>query len=118
MPLLDQRIAFGTAGDERLKMSDMNPGPATTDERSQLAALSEYQLEMRAQQLAEEHLTACEEAVDPDDDFDTELESPAVGPFCGCVTCVVREVLHAAWEPMMELARRTAEVIDAPRDKP
>jgi hypothetical protein len=30
-----------------------------------------------------------------------EIESPAVGPFCGCETCTVREVLAGAW-PLIE----------------
>ncbi len=35
---------------------------------------------------------ACAEALDEEED-----DSPAWGPYCGCDTCVVREVLYAAW---------------------
>lgn len=49
--------------------------------------------EQRLQRLAEDHLLACEEAIDSD-------ETPAVGPYCGCHTCVVREVLAVTWEEM------------------
>jgi hypothetical protein len=45
------------------------------------------------------HLEACaaamfaaEEAEDP-----AEVGSPAVGPYCGCTDCDVRETLAAAW---------------------
>lgn len=27
------------------------------------------------------------------------------GPWCGCETCVIREVLHAAWPYMIEAAK-------------
>lgn len=51
------------------------------------------------QLIAEDHLLACYEYEDylnegdPDSD---EAVDPAYGPFCGCTTCVVREVLHSA----------------------
>lgn len=48
-----------------------------------------------AQKAAEEHLAACYEAMW--DEHDEGLDSPAIAPFCGCDTCVVREVLWAAW---------------------
>src|ERR1039458_1412745 len=49
---------------------------------------------VRAQRAAEEHLSACEDAMYEEDNGDSEElpESPACGPFCGCSTCVVREV--------------------------
>lgn len=62
-----------------------------------------------AQKAAEEHLTACWEAYWAEEECESldELpESPACAPFCGCETCVVREVLYAAW-PIIEQA--TAE---------
>lgn len=40
---------------------------------------------------AEKHLDLCWEAM-----LDEESKSPAFAPFCGCTTCVVREVLMAA----------------------
>jgi hypothetical protein len=33
-------------------------------------------------------------------------ESPAYGPFDGCDTCVVREVLSVVWDEMLVEARR------------
>lgn len=39
-----------------------------------------------------------------------EGENPACAPFCGCVTCVVREVLDAAWPHLIAAARE--EVAD------
>lgn len=48
---------------------------------------------------AERHLTECwiyldEDNTNDDHDF-VEPQSPSCAPFCGCDTCVVREVLHA-----------------------
>lgn len=39
--------------------------------------------------------------------YDGEADMPEelAGPFCGCNTCIVREVLHAAWPTVMEGAR-------------
>jgi len=61
------------------------------------------------QRVAEAHLGECwrvlwaeEGDIEPDEDAGEEgLESPACAPFCGCDTCVVREVLYAAW-PVLE----------------
>ena len=54
-----------------------------------------------AQLAAEERLTGCWEAqefydntVDPDE---VPPEDPSCAPFCGCTTCIVREVLDAAY---------------------
>lgn len=61
---------------------------------------------VRAQQAAERHLAACQEALwaaDQEPDVDKWPETPASAPFCGCDTCVVREVLYAA-EPILEEA--------------
>ena len=52
---------------------------------------------VEAQRRAEEHLAACEEAL-----HDELPESPATAPYCGCDTCMVREVLAAAWEALQE----------------
>lgn len=52
-----------------------------------------------AQAAAEAHLAACQEAFWAMEEGD-EIESPASAPFCGCDTCVVREVLWAAWTIM------------------
>lgn len=44
-----------------------------------------------AQQAAEKHLEACWASLD-----DPELEPETLAPYCGCLTCEVRETLHAA----------------------
>lgn len=46
-----------------------------------------------AHRAAEEHLTACVESMHDDD----VPEPDTAGPYCGCTTCDVREVLHAAY---------------------
>jgi len=50
---------------------------------------------LEAQKAAELHLARCNEALW--DDPGVLIDSPASAPFCGCDTCVVREVLFAAW---------------------
>lgn len=57
--------------------------------------------ETRVQKLAEEHLAGCNEAL-----IDDLPESPALGPYDGCDTCVVREILSIVWEEMLDEARR------------
>lgn len=84
-----------------------------------LAAMSDAELEAQAQRAAVTHLQACAEAMDEaeealsagDEPITEEFlanlpPSPAVAPFDGCDDCVVREVLHAAWPALTELARR------------
>lgn len=59
-----------------------------------------------AQKAAEAHLSACWEAYyaeEEGENLEDLPESPACAPFCGCETCVVREVLFAAW-PIIEQA--------------
>lgn len=61
--------------------------------------------EQRVQRLAEEHLSACNEALyDDEGTISGEIvgrDSPAIGPYCGCDTCIVREVLWVTWEAFM-----------------
>ena len=61
---------------------------------------------IKAQRAAEAHLAACYDAMNQweEDEYDSSIESPASAPFCGCDTCVVREVLWAAW-PILEEAQ-------------
>lgn len=62
--------------------------------------------ETLAQQAAEERLVGCLNALYAEDDDQTApWPEDMAGPFCGCETCVVREVLHAAWPHMRNLAR-------------
>ena len=63
---------------------------------------------LEAQQAAETHLAFLELATyENDEEFpalvDVTVES--AGPYCGCTTCVVREVLYAAWPILLEAAR-------------
>ena len=63
--------------------------------------------EQRVQRKAEDHLNACLEAMEIlDADVDAEVENPAYGPFDGCNTCIVREVLSVCWEEMLAEARK------------
>lgn len=57
------------------------------------------------QRVAERHLDACMQTID-----EPGVPTPASAPFCGCHTCVVREVLHASYDLMLAEARR--EVAD------
>jgi hypothetical protein len=57
-----------------------------------------------AHRAAIKHLEACsdamfaaEEAEAPDD-----IESPAIGPYCACLDCDVRETLAVAWPILLE----------------
>lgn len=72
---------------------------------------------LEAQRAAEAHLEACWEALHEQEDADMagEWESSApdrwpvtAGPFCGCETCVVREVLFAAWPILTEAAKEAS----------
>lgn len=52
----------------------------------------------RIQAAAERHLNAVSDAeFELENDPDSKALSPAVGPWCGCSTCLVREVLAGAW---------------------
>lgn len=56
------------------------------------------------------HLTACADALDAEEAGEvTEVESPAVGPYCGCLDCEVRETLAAAWPILLDDAAAIAE---------
>ena len=70
------------------------------------------ELQMLAQRSAEERLSLAVDSVWEDDP-----EHPAyaimAGPFCGCDTCVVREIIDAAWPFLKEIA--LMEGPDGPR---
>lgn len=57
------------------------------------------------QRKAEAHLNACLEALDAQDAGHTTT-GPASAPFCGCNTCVVREILIVTYDLMLTEARR------------
>lgn len=56
-----------------------------------------YDYGLAAQRAAESHLETIYAYDCAEEDGCAEGDHPAVGPWCGCETCVVREVLHAAW---------------------
>ena len=63
--------------------------------------------EVRVQRAAEQHLAACQEAFwAMEERGEIDAASPAFGPFCGCDTCVVREVLSVCWDEMLAEAKR------------
>lgn len=59
-------------------------------------------LDLQAQQAAEKHLEACYDWLEAEDG---DVEEPDMaGLFCGCLTCQVRETLHAAYPFLRQLA--------------
>lgn len=63
-----------------------------------------------AQEAAENHLYACDEWFDYEEG-DGERpagEPPSCAPYCGCLTCIIREVLSATW-PILEEAVRSGD---------
>lgn len=59
-----------------------------------------WRLSQNAQRAAEARLLDCMDGIDDEDAGDS-----AVAAFCGCDTCIVREVLDAAWPWLFEAAR-------------
>ena len=56
-------------------------------------------LEKGAQRSGEARLMDCMEGT-----YNDEAGDSAVGAFCGCDTCIVREVLDAAWPWLYKMA--------------
>jgi hypothetical protein len=68
--------------------------------------------EERVQEKAEERLAACNEALWWEQEREGEPpESPATAPFCGCDTCIVREVLSATWKEFETEANAKAKPV-------
>ena len=68
---------------------------------------------LEAHAAAEAHLDLVQQWMDYYDDGETPggrpaQDDPAAGPFCGCETCIIREVLYAAW-PIIEEATLAGE---------
>lgn len=63
---------------------------------------------LEAQQAAEAHLEALWEAADSDDEHAMD-DIDIAAPWCGCTTCIVREVLHAAWPILQEAVKAGVE---------
>ncbi len=68
---------------------------------------AEDDFEARVQRKAEAHLAACNDYA-WSEDLDQERPNPAYGPYCGCDTCIVREVLSVCWDEMLAEANREA----------
>ncbi len=73
-------------------------------------------LESDMQRRAEEHLEACQDAMGHLDEQDTDHEcddtcpkDPSFGPFCGCNTCIVREVLSSGYASLKGLVAEDAQ---------
>jgi hypothetical protein len=59
------------------------------------------------QRKAEEHLQKCWEGLDDCGEGTEGYDrSPAFAPFCGCQTCIVREVLMSVWDDRLAMARK------------
>ena len=63
------------------------------------------ELEKCAQQRAEDRLVLAQALLD--DDPRNDAAGDLAGPFCGCTTCEVREILDAAWPYLQRLAWST-----------
>lgn len=60
-----------------------------------------------AQRAAEKHLLRVQEAQFAEEDGDANVAWPeTAGPYCGCNTCIIREVLWVTW-PIIEHHART-----------
>lgn len=71
--------------------------------RSRRSATQAPDWGFRMQEAAERHLAAVSEAFCREEEGEAEVDNPAVGPYDGCETCVVREVLAGAWPVMSQM---------------
>jgi hypothetical protein len=62
-------------------------------------AIDEDAAMLTIQKAAERHLNLVWEAEYAQEEAEdgVEVPTPAIAPFCGCETCIVREVLAGAW---------------------
>lgn len=65
-----------------------------------------HPLELKAQEVAEQRLVDATESMweDLDEEYVAKNAHNLAGWFCGCDTCIVREVLDAAWPYLYQLA--------------
>lgn len=82
--------------------------------------MSERDYGREAHEAAERHLEACLEALEAEEYGDEPVVWPEVdAEFCGCMTCVTREILYAGWPAMLDGARELiAREIEKIRDDP
>lgn len=72
-----------------------------------------WALEEGAQRAAERRLADANELLWEDETGEVEkADTELAGPYCGCDTCLVREVLDAAWPYLYYLAH--APEVEAP----
>lgn len=73
---------------------------------------------LEAHDAAINHLDQCDAWLAYFDNEDEEErpagQDPASAPYCGCQTCLVREVLYAAW-PIIEEGVRSGDFDPCPR---
>lgn len=71
-----------------------------------VAAVSDIGPALQAK--AQQHLDACDDALYAFEEGheDGDIHSPAIGPYCGCQTCVIRETLHAVFDDIAEWGRQ------------
>lgn len=63
------------------------------------------ELEVAAQRAAEERIELAHVSLeDIPEDLEDEIGATLAGPYCGCITCEVREILHAAYPHLKEIA--------------
>lgn len=67
------------------------------------------EIERAMQRDAEQRLAACQEALFAEENGEEIAEYPACAPYDGCDTCIVREVLDAAWPHLTQLVRLARE---------
>jgi hypothetical protein len=72
------------------------------EEETAVEAQRVYGLEQQAQHAAEARIMACMDELHEDDE--ELMETVACAPFCGCYTCIVREIIDAAWPALYEIA--------------
>jgi hypothetical protein len=74
-------------------------------------------LGLTMQRIAEDHLERCFDYLakieEAEGEFEHDDDDPGVAPFCGCNTCIVREVLAASWDLMCIAAQFDVEDKDA-----
>lgn len=80
--------------------------------------MTTFELEQAAQRAAEMRLAAASDMLFHDEEGEPDgLDHPewdeVSAPFCGCDTCIVREIIDAAWPYLRQLALM-AEQADAP----
>ena len=60
---------------------------------------------LEAQRAAEKRLAYCSILLYEEEDVSPSEVSKPIAPYCGCDTCVVREVLDAAWPHLLDAFR-------------